>query len=251
MKKLIHSHIVTLIIILITFPLYAQQVNEFVIPEINWAGWDKYNKNLKGKEVFLSTLSENGQGLLVDSLELFKIVDIDGKNDLDVIKLNNGDSANLMVYLNNQNNLNQVFSEAASLIELNRKTPISPVSFKTIKIDSSAGKIEIEIYDFSITDGNLKYVVSRHELIKQGTLDVYKNMPPTYFKVKFSGTPLVVGPGLHQLIRDCSKNEIGYAIGSVKTKSGELWWKVYVQEPGYKLRMGWLKRSDVLTEYQK
>ncbi len=250
MEKLIRSHVVTLIIILITFPVFAQQVSEFIIPEINWSGWDKYDKNLKEKEAFLSTLSENGQPILAGNLDFFKIVDIDGKNDLDVIKLNNIDSTNLMIYLNNQDNLKLIFSKGVGLIELHRKTPISPVCFKTAKIDNLTGRIEIENYDFSITGGDLNYVVSRHELIEQGTLDVYKNMPPTHFKVKANGTSLVIGPGLDILIRDCSKNESGYAIGSVKTKSGELWWKVYIQEPGYKLQMGWLKRSDVLTDYQ-
>jgi hypothetical protein len=250
MKKLTNT-LISIVILLIAYPSFAQQVESFQIHDIQWSGWDKYPEDMKGKEFFLSGLSENGVSLQIDSLELFKIVDIDGKNELDVIKLKNGDTTDMMIFINTQNSLKRVFSENENIVEINRMIPINPVSFKTMKTDSATLEIVISHYDFTIMNEELNYMATRTELIKMGTQDVYKNMPPTFFRVKRSGTPIVVGPGLQTLIRTCSQNEIGYAIGSVKTNSGELWWKVYLQEPGYKLRMGWLKRGDVLTEYQK
>jgi len=241
---------ITIILICVFSPVLAQQIEEFSIPRIKWSKWDVYSKNLQTKEAFLSSLFIDGQPLKIDSIPYFKVVNLDGLNDLDLIKTKGPDSAGLVIYTNHQSKLTKVYEDSVILIELSKETPISALSFKT-QVNNGGDRFEINYLLGSIENGKLSYRINRTDMIAGGTKDVYKNMPPTYFKLKNGGTPLVEGPGLHMLIKTCSKSDVGFATGSVKNKSGDVWWKVYILESDYKFRMGWLKRTDVLTEYQK
>ena len=116
-------------------------------------------------------------------------------------------------------------------------------------MDSVRQEFHVDHCSPSILEGRLTYHVDRIEIITKGTYQLYKNMPPIQFKV-VKETPLVVGPGFSQLIRNLSPGEVGYAAASHKTKAGESWWKVFIQEPGYKVRMGWLRRTNVQTVFQ-
>jgi len=229
---------------------YSQKVENYIIPSVNWSKWDTHFYKLKDKEFFLTSLFIDDKSLEIDSIPFFKIVNIDGLNDLDIIKTKGPDSIGLVIFTNNQSKLTKVYEDSVSIVEISQETPISPLSFKTMRVRKYGDKLEIDYMVSAIDDGTLSYRISRTDMISQGTKDVYRNMPPTYFRIKSGGTPLVEGPGLDQLIKTCNASEVGYAAGSVKTKNGDVWWKVFILEDNYKFRMGWLKRTDVLTGYQ-
>ncbi len=233
----------------ISLNLKGQHIEDFQIPTIIWSKWDVHHKDLKAKESFLAGLYENGKPIEIDSLIYFKVVNIDGQNDLDVIYHKGPDSTGFVIYLNEQSKLVRIYEDSVTLVEVSQVSPISPLSFKTI--DKNNGQLEVNYLESSIKEGKISYNINRIDIIAEGTKDVYRNMPPTYFRIKNSGTPLVQGPGLHILVKTYSQSDVGYAMGSVKTKSGDVWWKVFILESDYKFRMGWLKRTDVLTGYQK
>ena len=137
---------------------------------------------------------------------------------------------------------------SGDLIEITRKSPLSPVKLITSKFDSGTYEYIIHTYSSYILENNLKYGLERTDILQKGTMDIYGNMPPSKFNV-IMDTPLVVGPGLKQLIRKLDIGETGYAVASVETKPGEHWWKVFIQEPDYKWRMGWLRRANVKILY--
>jgi hypothetical protein len=178
-------------------------------------------------------------------------VDVDGLNELDIIKSMGPDSAGTIIYINAPSGLQEVYNQAETIVNISRDTPISAISFQTVVIDNEEQVFEVKFLSPALIDNSLAYRNMRTESIHQGTKDIYRNMPPTYFRIKNGNTPLLEGPGLDYLVRTCGPSDVGYALGSFKTKSGDVWWKVFMLEQNYTFTLGWLKRTDVLSGYQK
>lgn len=234
------------VLVFVTSSVLGQQLEEYRIPSVNWSKWDHFHGNDAGKSAFLAGLAIDGRLLGIDSLPFIKVVDMDGMMDMDVIRTYGPDSSRVSVYFNKGGKLQLAYEADETIVELSRTSPISIVGMKTMSNEVEEEYV-IRHLEGGI-DANPRYTPIRIESIHKGTKDVYRNMPPTYFTITRGSVPLVEGPGLDFLVKTCSTGDKGYALGSVKTKSGDLWWKVYILEQDYTYRMGWLKKSDVSTQ---
>ncbi len=237
-----------LIFSLLVGPLLVlgQNVKEFAITGADWKSWDKYHQDSLGKMKYFFS-NANAQ-LNIDFAAQLKIVDIDGIKPYDLIYYPDVDSTLFEIYLNSGSSLSPLIIINEQLIEISRNLPLNPVKFKTATFDSLSYDYEVTHYVPLIDNGQLKYAPERIEIIQNGVMDVYGNMPPTQFIIELN-TPLLIGPGYNRLVKDLTKGEIGYAAASVRTDSGENWWRVYIQEANHKWRMGWVRRENVTTIY--
>ncbi len=228
---------------------YSQNVVPFDVHEVSWDKWDKFHEDSVRKVRFLSSVPGIPDVDIYD-INHVMVVDVDGIEPLDVVYTRSDSIKDLRIYINDESSFHLAYSNAATLMEMSRQYPIAPMDFKVVYLDSIKQEFHVEHCSPSIHEGKLTYHVDRIELITKGTYQLYRNMPPIQFKV-VKATPLVVGPGFNALVRNLSPGEVGYAAASTKTKAGEAWWKVFIQEPGYKVRMGWLKRRNVETVFER
>lgn len=238
------------LVLCLLFPLLlnAQIFNEFEIPEVNWTDWDLFDGEPRNKMLFIDSTGIENTLDIIDQ-DYLKIIDLDGAGSPDLLLLNpENNGFGLFVIIEDQPV--PVFQTESVLIEISRRSPMNPVQFKTLVYDSLGNDYRIDHYSAFIDNGSLQYALERRDLLKKGIIEIYRNMPPTQFSVS-SETSLVSGPGSDTLIRDLQEGEKGYATASVKSETGEHWWQVYIQEPNYQWRMGWLLRASVSAIYQK
>ena len=229
---------------------FSQNVVRFDVHEVPWDRWDKFHEDSVRKVRFLSSVAKIPDIDIYD-VNHVRVVDVDGMEPLDVVYSRSDNKIkDVRVYINDKTSFHLAYNNAATLMEMTRQYPIAPMDFKVVYLDSIQQEFHVDHCSPSILDGRLTYHVDRIELITKGTYQLYRNMPPIQFKV-VKATPLVVGPGFNALVRNLSPGEVGYAAASTKTAAGEAWWKVFIQEPGYKVRMGWLRREDVETVFQR
>ena len=229
---------------------FSQTVVPFDVQEVPWETWDKFHEDSVKKVRFLSSVPRIPDIDIYD-VNHVRVVDVDGKAPLDVVYSRSDDTVRMVkVYINDETSFHLAYSNNATMMEMTRQYPIAPMDFKVVYLDSIKQEFHVDHCSPSISDGRLTYHVDRIELITKGTYQLYKNMPPIQFKV-VKATPLVVGPGFNALVRDLSPGEVGYAAASTKSRAGESWWKVFIQEPGYKVRMGWLRRENVETVFER
>ena len=110
--------------------------------------------------------------------------------------------------------------------------------------------LSIQIRRSQSTGHLFDLTINRIEIIHPGVLDLYRNVPPTFFQIINDDTQLVNGPAGHIPFQTYASGRFGYAIASTKGRDGDIWWRVYVKEDNYKLRMGWMKKGQVKTIYQ-
>lgn len=236
-----------LFLISVKTPLIGQKVAEFEITELNWSEWDVFHEDSARKMPYF--YSFNSESIFdINFANQIKILDIDGIEPLDLVYYRS-DSSGVDFFINLDNNLLPAMSTENMITEILRSLPLSPIQIKTANYDSIYQEYQVDLHTAIIEEGKLTYAIQRTEILQKGIMDIYGNMPPSKFKV-ITSTPLVVGPGLHQSIRKLSPGEIGYGVGSVETKPGEHWWKVYIQEEGYKWRVGWIRRANVERVYK-
>ena len=233
-------------VLLISLSVYSQKVTEIEFKELNWSEWDIFHEDsIKKMPYFYSLNSETD--LEVNFANQVKILDIDGIKPY-YLAYYRSDSSGVDFFVSGDNTLTPVLKTNNTIIEITRSLPLSPIQIKTAKYDSIHQEYQVNLHTSFINNGKLSYAIGRIEILQKGIMDTYGNMPPSKFRV-IGLTPLVVGPGLQLSIRKLSIGEVGYGVASVETKPGEHWWKVYIQEDGYKWRLGWIRRANVERVY--
>jgi len=241
-----------LIIVILPLTLSGQNLIDYEIPEVNWNTWDQMSGDNSAKLDFLGKLSieyPEAQGSASSiAPESAKILDIDGDGSNDMLYIMEG---SFSIYLNTGDSLKIIKALNEKLTELKKDWPDAPVNLKTADFSCCEGEEwEFNYYHFLIEEGIFHYRKYRTEIIRRGTKNLFPNMPPTQIQVAASTADLVNGPASLEVISTYQTGRTGYAIASTKGEDGKLWWKVFIKEPDYKLRAGWIERNKIKPVYQ-
>ena len=244
--------ILLLVLFLLSGSLFAQNIVDYSSSEMNWSKWDQMHGDNNSKIDYIRSVhfeypdgNENSNSL---TPAYIKIVDVDGNGIQDIFYVEPGA---FKLYINKNDTLHMVCSENQQIEELSRNWPDAPLIFKTSDYSCCDGKEwEFNYFQFFIDNHVLSYRIYRTEIIAQGTKDLFHNMPPTQIKIGSSTADLVLGPGSTQTIKSYITGARGYAVASMKDDTGTLWWKVFIKENDYKLRVGWMERNKLVPVYQ-
>jgi hypothetical protein len=243
---------ILLFLTILTNNLLGQKLIEYAIPQVDWQTWDMMNSNDNAKTEFISSLHIQKTGNPDSDVPLYpkdaRILDIDGDGMRDMIYIGEG---SFSVYLRKGDSLKLIKSANEKIVELIRSWPDAPVNIKTADFDCCNDEgWEFKYYHFTIEDRTFQYKLYRSEIVHIGTKDLFHNMPPTQIRVAASTADLVFGPNSEEVIRTYPTGNTGYAIASFKSDDGKLWWKVFIKEPEYKLRVGWIEKGKLVPVYQ-
>lgn len=233
--------------------LIAQNLIDYSIEEVNWKQWDILDGNNQEKLEFVRNYIVEKRSTDVASNSFVpadaKIMDIDGDGLSDMLYV---DAGTFWIYLNKNDSLNIVDSFKEQITRLSKSWPDAPINFTTVDLNCcEAGEWEYNYYQFFIEDSKFNYRTYRTEIIRQGTKDLFRNMPPTQIRVAASSADMVLEPGSSEIIKTYKPGRTGYALASIKDDNGRLWWKVFIKEPDYKLRVGWMEKNKLVPVYQK
>jgi hypothetical protein len=242
-----------ILLFLLSNSLIAQNLIDYSIEEVDWKKWDALDGNNQAKLDFVGNyfVEKRGEDGAPNSFVPAdaKIMDLDGDGISDMLYV---DAGTFWVYLNKNDSLKIIHAFNEQITGLLKSWPDAPINITTVDFNCcEVGEWEINYYQFLIEDSNFHYKTYRTEILRQGTKDLFRNMPPTQVKVAASSADIVCEPGSSEIIKTYKTGRTGYAIASIKDENGRLWWKVYIKEPSYKLRVGWMEKNKLISVYQK
>ena len=227
----------------------SQNLNESYRASIDWSEWDQlHTDNVSKREYLSNKLFLDFKG----GLDFLKVIDIDGDSNLDLIYdgyYQQDLHSRVIFYLNKNDTLKEILSIGEKLIEIVRRWPTGPISMKTIDLNCcSENDFEVITYTHYLVNGDINYRPIRFDIIRKDMEYAVQTFPSLFVEVSKNVTPLLAGPNLHA-IKYYHKGDIGYAKGSLSDENGVIWWMVYMLEPNYKLRLGWVKRNRLSRKY--
>ena len=228
---------------------YSQNLNELYLVSIDWSEWDQLHTDNELKREYLSNK------LFLDfkgDLDLLKVIDIDGDSNLDLIYdgyYEQDLNSKVIFYLNKNDTLEEIFSIDEKLIEIVRRWPTGPISMKTIDLNCCLeNDFEVITYNHYLVNGDINYRPIRFDIIRKDMEYAAQTFPSLLVTVSIDSIPLLTGPNL-RVIKYYHKDNVGYAKGSLSDENGTIWWMVFMLEPNYKLRLGWVKRNQLSRKY--
>ncbi len=235
----------------------SQNLGNMYRASVDWSKWDQLHTDNTLKRGYLSNKIFSDQEY-VDKLnfnenpDFIKVIDIDGDSNLDLIYdgyYEQDLSSKVIFYLNKKDTLKEILSIDEKLIEITRRWPTGPISMKTINLNCCLeNDFEVITYTHYLVNGDIDYRPIRFDIIRKDMEYAAQTFPSLLVSISKDSIPLLTGPNL-SVIKYCHKDNVGYAKGSLSDKNRTIWWQVFMLEPNYKLRLGWVKREQLSRKF--
>lgn len=235
----------------------SQNLNKLYLASVDWSKWDQLNTDNILKQEYLSNKLFLDQDYVDKlnfnvNLDFLKVIDIDGDSNLDLIYdgyYKQDLNSKVIFYLNKNDTLTEILSINEKLIEIARRWPTGPISIKTINFSCSLeNDFEVTTYTHYLVNEDINYKPIRFDIIRKDMKYEIQTFPSLLVAVSTDSIPLLTGPNL-SIIKYYHKDNIGYAKGSLSDENRTIWWQVFMLEPSYKLRLGWVKREQLLRKF--
>jgi len=235
----------------------SQNLNKLYLASVDWSGWDQLHTNNILKREYLSDKLFSDQDHanklnFNENLDFLKVIDIDGDSNLDLIYAGYYEqdlNSKVIFYLNKNDTLKEILNIDEKLIEITRRWPTGPISMKTINLTCCLeNDFELITYTHYLVNGDINYRPIRFDIIRMDMKYAAQTFPSLLVTVSIDSISLLTGPNL-SVIKYYHKDNVGYAKGSLSDENRTIWWQVFMLEPNYKLRLGWVKREQLSRKF--